>query len=68
MISIEEFQKIWQESSGPRDVARKTGMKVETVYARAVRYRKRGIELKRFRLPVELQIAQITGYEVLSDD
>ena len=68
MISVEEFIKIWQESIGPRDVANKTGMKIETVYARAVRYRKRGIELKRFRLPVELQIVQITGYETLNNE
>lgn len=53
MISVEEFTKIWNEAHGIEEVAKKTQMKLSAIYARARRYRERGIELKRYRLPVK---------------
>lgn len=53
MISVEEFTKIWNEAHGIEEVVNKTQMKLSTIYARARRYRERGIELKRYRLPIK---------------
>jgi hypothetical protein len=47
-VSPEEFVKIWQASSDMAAVARKTGLKVESVKARGYRFRKHGVPLKKF--------------------
>jgi hypothetical protein len=67
-ISIEDFQKVWNGSNGAEDMSQKTGLKIATIYARCVRYRKAGIHLKRFRLPAALQIHSTTGYEAVEGD
>ena len=68
MLSVEEFTKIFNESTGPRDIEEKTGMNKAAILARARRYRKAGIYLKRFRLPVKAQIVHLTGYEAVNNE
>ncbi len=55
MISIEEFVKIWNDAHSIKEVEKKTKMKQSAIYARVKRYRDRGYELKRYRLPVMKQ-------------
>lgn len=55
MLSVDEFIKIFNESTGPRDIEAKTGMNKAAILARARRYRNAGIYLKRFRLPINQQ-------------
>jgi len=46
-VSAEEFVRAWQTSSELPEVARKTGLRPESVRARAQRFRKKGVPLKK---------------------
>ena len=47
-VSPEEFVRIWQAAGSVREVAKKTGVDKQSVEARAVRYRRAGVPLKKF--------------------
>lgn len=47
-VSAEEFVRAWQAAEDLEQVARKTGLRVETVRARGYRFRKHGVPLKAF--------------------
>jgi hypothetical protein len=51
MATVEEWVRLWNESHGTEDFSRKTGLKYKTIQARNTRYRRAGLELKRFKLP-----------------
>jgi hypothetical protein len=48
LVTPEEFVKAWQASKDMAEVAKKTGMKLESVRARGHRFRKHGVPLKKF--------------------
>ena len=47
-LTPEEFVRAWQSSGSLAEVLRETGLRTQTACARASRYRKKGIALKRF--------------------
>ena len=47
-VSAEDFVKVWQASNDMEVVARKTGLRIESVKARGYRFRKRGVPLRKF--------------------
>ena len=49
-LSVDDYIKLWNESDGPTDFAKKTGMGLSAIQARNTRYRQRGYQLKRFKL------------------
>lgn len=46
--TAEKFIEVWQTSSSADDVAKKLGLKLASVKAKAASYRRRDIELKKF--------------------
>jgi hypothetical protein len=48
-VSAEQFVRTWQQSESFAEVVKKTGLTVAAARMRAVKYRKLGVRLKRFR-------------------
>lgn len=48
-ISPEDFVRAWQESSNTREVADRLGITTRAAAARAGKYRRRGVALKKMR-------------------
>jgi len=46
-VSPEEFVRAWQSSRDMAEVAKKTGLRLESVRARGHRFRKKGVPLKK---------------------
>lgn len=49
MITAEEFVRCWQNAETLEDVCQITGLSKGTASAKAATFRKRGVNLKRFR-------------------
>jgi transposase len=62
-VSPEDFVRAWQESQSLSEVARKTGLSISTVSARAQTYRRKGVRLKPFprRLYPPLDVAKLNN-------
>ena len=60
-VSNEEFIEAWQKASSRREAAEQLDMTLQTISARAIRYRQAGIMLKRFRTanPHILDVAKL---------
>lgn len=52
-VSAKEFVTLWQKAPSAGAVAKELGVKTVAAAARAARYRKQGVNLKRFAAPRE---------------
>jgi len=59
MVSAEDFVRTWQASSSLAEAADSLGMPTTSVSTRAVNYRKKGIDLKKFRRGGQLNVASL---------
>jgi len=57
MVSAEDFIRTWQASSSLAEAADSLGMQTTSVSTRATNYRKKGIDLKKFRRGGRLDVA-----------
>ena len=58
-VAADEFVKTWQSSKTVGDVSKKLGITNPVLCARAVRYRKSGIPLKKFTRGAVLNVAAL---------
>lgn len=60
-VTAEEFVAIWEASSSSQEVSERTGMPVPIVNARASKYRKSGVKLKKMRkgVPPSIQVDEL---------
>lgn len=54
MITDAKFVDVWQRAESPQQVENETGLSKKAIYARAKRYRDKGIPLKYFRVRTSL--------------
>lgn len=62
-----EFIKIYQESNSLDEISERTGLCKDVVISRAFRYRKKGIELKRFKGGINSNISDSEFIQIWND-